>query len=148
MLTIGLHPTPCRWLRASLITLGRRLGIAAITKNRRYEAHSDKLNDQRIVDAAAVLAPCTLPQQAYGPNPIVWASGVKPPVWVWITWRDGPATKIPAVAAGHNDRVVIVEWEAPGGLRSVVVWRNAVTHRATGPQQSRQAGGPPPASKS
>lgn len=138
----------CRWSRVSLITLGRRLGIAAITKNRRYEAHYDKLNDQRILDAAAGPAPCTLPQQAYGPNPIAWASGTKPPVWAWITWRDGPATKIPAVAAGHNDRVVIVEWEATGGLRSVVVWRNAVTQRATVPQRSGPAGGPSSASKS
>ena len=38
-----------------------------------------------------------------------------------------PATRIPAVAAGWNERVVVVEWEAPGGRRSVVVWRNAVT---------------------
>ena len=116
------------------------MGITAITKNRRYEAHYDKLNDQRILDAAAGVAPCTLPQQAYGPNPIVWASGSKPPVWAWIIWKEGPATRIPAVAAGHNDRVVIVEWEAIGGLRSVVVWRNAVTHRATDVRQSRQAG--------
>jgi len=58
--------------------------------------------------------------------------GRAPDVWAWIIWRDAPATKIPAVAAGWNDRVVIVEWEAPGGRRSVVVWRNAVTRRPPG----------------
>jgi hypothetical protein len=100
-----------------------------VTKNRRYEATYDALNDQRILQASAQLAPCTLPQQAYGPEPVQWAKGRKPEVWVWITWRDAPATRIPAVAAGWNDRVVVVEWEAVGGRRSVVVWRNAVTQR-------------------
>lgn len=32
--------------------------------------------------------------------------------WAWTTWRDAPATKIPAVAAGWNDRVFVVAWEA------------------------------------
>jgi len=40
---------------------------------------------------------------------------------------------IPAVAAGWNDRIVIVEWEAPGGRRSNVVWRNAVMRRQASP---------------
>lgn len=102
---------------------------ATVTKNRRYEAHYDALNDQRIEQAAEQLAPCTLPHQAFGPQPIEWQRGRNPEVWAWITWRDGPATKIPAVAAGWNDRVVVVEWEALGGRRSVVVWRNAVTRR-------------------
>ncbi|SFS07627.1 hypothetical protein SAMN04487846_2262 [Microbacterium sp. cf046] len=101
-----------------------------MTKNRRDEAHFDALNDQRILQATAQLAPCTLPLQAYGPEPITWAKGRPPEVWVWITWGDAPASKIPAVAAGWNDRVVIVEWEAQGGRRSVVVWRNAVTVRS------------------
>lgn len=101
----------------------------SVTKNVRYEAHFDALNDRRIAQASAVAAPCTLPMQAYGPEPIEWASQPHPPVWAWITWRDGPATRIPAVAAGWNDRVVIVEWEAAGGRQSVVVWRNAVTQR-------------------
>lgn len=100
-----------------------------MTKNRRYESTYDALNDQRIMQAAAQLAPCTLPQQAYGPEPIQWVRGRPPEVWVWITWRDAPASKIPAVADGWNDRVVVVGWEAPGGRRSVVVWRNAVTRR-------------------
>lgn len=75
--------------------------------------------------------PCTLPMQAYGKQPIEWVKSPHPAVWAWITWREGPATRIPAFVAGHNDRVVIVEWEAPGGRRSVVVWRNAVSHRVS-----------------
>lgn len=87
-----------------------------MTKNKRYEAHYDELNDQRILQATANLAPCTLPQPAYGPEPIEWAPPrQQPPVWAWIIWSNAPATKIPAVAAGWNDRIVIVEWEAPGG---------------------------------
>jgi hypothetical protein len=101
-----------------------------VTKNRRYEAHYDHLNDQRIAQVAAQSAPTTLPQQAYGPDPIAWAPrDQQPPVWAWISWRDAPATRIPAVAAAWNDRVVIVEWEQAGGRRSVVVWRNAVNRR-------------------
>lgn len=100
-----------------------------MTKNRRFVAHYDALNDQHIEQPSRGLVPCTLPQQAYGPEPIHWEPGRPPEVWAWITWQDAPATRIPAVAAGWNDRVVIVEWEAAGGRRSVVVWRNAVTRR-------------------
>lgn len=104
-----------------------------LTKNRRYEAHYDQLNDDRMLQAAAQQAPTTLPMQAYGPEPVVWAPrDQQPPVWAWITWRDAPATRIPCAAAGWNDRVVVVEWEAPGGRRSVVVWRSAVTRRTRG----------------
>lgn len=74
-------------------------------------------------------APCTLPMQAYGPQPIEWHRAQPPEVWSWVSWRDGPATRIPAVATGWNDRVVIVEWEAAGGKQSVVVWRSAVAWR-------------------
>lgn len=103
-----------------------------MTKNKRYEAHYDELNDQRILQAAAEQRPTTLPQQAYGPEPVRWAPrDQQPDVYVWVTWRDAPATRIPAVASGWNDRVVVVEWEGPGGRRSVVVWRNAVTRRDT-----------------
>jgi hypothetical protein len=70
----------------------------AITKNKRYEHFFDGLNDQRILQATAQLAPCTLPQQAYGSEPIQWQRGRAPEVWAWISWRDAPATKIPAVA--------------------------------------------------
>jgi hypothetical protein len=97
--------------------------------NTRHEAHFDRLNDRRIDQATAQLAPTTLPQQAYGPEPIEWQRTRQPEVWAWISWRDGPATRIPAVAEGWNDRVVVVGWEAPRGRRSVVVWRNAVTRR-------------------
>lgn len=100
-----------------------------MTKNRRYEAHYDALNDQRILQTATRLTPCTLPQQAYGPQPLEWAKGPKPEVWAWITWQEAPASRIAAVATGWNDRVVVVEWEAVGGRRSCVVWRNAVARR-------------------
>ena len=100
-----------------------------MTKTRRYEAHYDSLTGQRIVESATQDAPCTLPASSYGPNPLEWARGPRAEVWAWIIWRDAPATKIPAVAAGWNDRVVVVKWEAPGGRRSVVVWRNAVSRR-------------------
>lgn len=100
-----------------------------LTKNRRYEAHYDSLNDARIMESANVRAATTLPQQAFGPQPFEWAHRGEP-VWAWISWAEGPATRIPATATGWNDRVVCVEWEAHGGRRSVIVWRNAVTRRS------------------
>lgn len=101
-----------------------------MTKNRRYEAHYDNLNDQAMIRAAERDEPITIGKDAFGPQPIEWAPrAAQPEVLAWISWRNGPATRIRAVAAGWNDRVVIVEWEAPGGRRSVVVWRNAVTRR-------------------
>lgn len=103
-----------------------------MTKNRRYEAHFDALNDARIAEAAARgREPGTLPMQAYGPRALHWPQrGGQRPVWAWINWREGPATRIPATAVGWNDRVVIVEWwDDTGGQRSVAVWRTAVTHR-------------------
>lgn len=77
----------------------------------------------------------TLPQPAYGPQRIEWAPGAYPPVWAWVQWDRGPATRIPARAKGWNDRVVIVEWDGPGGFRDTVVWRQAVTvrHAETAP---------------
>ena len=121
-------------------SLGRRKDTRpTLTKNRRYEAHYDTLNDQRIAQACAQLTPTTLPQQAYGPEPVRWAPrDQQPEVWAWITWREVPATRISAVAAAWNDRVVVVEWEAPGGRRSVVVWRGAVTRRGS-PRRGRNA---------
>jgi hypothetical protein len=110
-----------------------------VTKNRRYEAHYDELNDRKILQATAEMTPTTLPLQAYGPEPVVWAPrDAQPAVWAWISWTRAPASKIPAVAAGWNDRVVAVEWEAPGGRRSVVVWRNAVTRRLCRPDGEAQ----------
>lgn len=35
---------------------------ATMTKNRRYEAHYDTLNDARIREATQARQPCTLPQ--------------------------------------------------------------------------------------
>lgn len=98
-----------------------------MTKNRRYEDRYDELNDQRRASAAP--SPCTLPQRAYGPQPIEWCRGPKPPVWAWFTWPDRPATREACFASGWNDRVVVVEWDGEGGMRSTVVWRNAVTLR-------------------
>lgn len=119
---------------AGFRSLRESSGGPAITKNHRYESSFDALNDQRIAEAVRRGdRTCTLPQQAYGSQPIEWAPrSSKPEVWVWISWRDAPASRIPAVAAGWNDRVVIVEWEAAGGRKSVVVWRGAVSHRKDG----------------
>lgn len=105
---------------------GRRLGNPALTKNRRYEAYYDALNDARI--AAAPLPPCSLPRQAYGPQEIVWAREPVP-VWAWIIWPDRPAEKLPCTATGWNDRVVFVQWYSQRGQVQATVWRNAVTHR-------------------
>jgi len=66
--------------------------------------------------------------QAFGPHPIEWVNGSPPSVWASVHWDRGPAMRIPARAKGWNDRVVIVEWDGPGG-RDTVVWRQAVTRR-------------------
>lgn len=102
-----------------------------VTKNKRYEAHYDAMNDGRIAEATQTTAnPVTLPMQAYGQAPIEWSPhGRELPVWAWVQWPDRPAQRIECLARGWNDRVVIIEWEAAGGRRSVVVWRNAVTRR-------------------
>lgn len=97
-----------------------------MTKNRRSEAHYDALNDQRRVDSTD--RPATLLDQAYGPNSIEWPER-RPTVWAWIQWAERPAERLPAVAKGWNDRVVIVEWYGPTGARETVVWRNAVSRR-------------------
>lgn len=110
-----------------------------MTKNRRYEAHFDALNDARIAGASP--APCTLPTPAYGPQPIEWADRNRPPVWAWITWPHQRAERVPAYATGWNDRVVVVEWETPTGTRNTIVWRNAVTRRAVPPRERRNAPG-------
>jgi hypothetical protein len=101
-----------------------------LTKNRRYEAQYDALNDRKIAEAPS--RPTTLPTAAYGPNAIQWLpiGSPKPAVWAWVSWRDRPAERIPAFAKGWNDRVVIIEWDGPGGTQDTVVWRNAVTRRS------------------
>lgn len=101
-----------------------------MTHNKRFEAHFDQLNDARIEQPRE--RPCTLPLQAYGPQPIVWTKpGARPSFWAWITWADRPAERIAVVATGWNDRVV-VEWNGPTGTLNTVVWRNAVTLRREG----------------
>lgn len=112
--------------------------------SKRYAAHYDELAAQRIAESMSENQPTTLGQNAYGPQPITWERGRKPPVWAWISWRDGPATRIPCYVQGYNDRVVIVEFEAKGGLRSVVVWRNAVTRRSPGQAKGGEASASPP----
>lgn len=96
--------------------------------NKRYAEHYDRMYAEKLETMPA--SPCTLPQQAYGPNPIEWAGRQRPSVWAWISWPDRPAERTPAVATGWNDRVVIVEWMTDRGTRNVVVWRNAVTRRS------------------
>lgn len=95
--------------------------------SKRYSEYYDRIAAEKLANSPQ--SPCTLPQQAYGPNPIEWAKK-RPSVWVWITWPEGPATRIAAFAKGWNDRVVIVEWYSERGQRDTVVWRNAVTRRA------------------
>lgn len=81
-----------------------------------------------IARAVSSAAPVTLPQQAYGPDPIVWFDSPRP-VWAWVSWKDRPAERLPCLAAGANDRVVILDVHTNGGAWSPVVWRNAVTVR-------------------
>lgn len=101
-----------------------------MTKNRRYEAYYDALNDQRIAEASP--RPLTLPASAYGPNELEWVpiGQSAPPVWAWVSWPDRRAERIAAFAKGWNDRVVVVAWDGPGGAIDTVVWRNAVTRRS------------------
>lgn len=101
-----------------------------MTRNARYEAHYDRLNDQRIAQAAARPNPVTLPPTAWGPNKVQWQKNPVP-VWAWLQWSEGPAEKVACVAHGWNDRVVVVSWEASAIGRTVIVWRQAVTHRQT-----------------
>lgn len=98
-----------------------------MTTNRRYEARYAAQHAKSLLEASP--PPCTLPQQAYGPQHLVWAKS-RLPVWAWISWPDRPAERIAAFARGWNDRVVNVSWYGPRGEVDCVVWRNAVTHRS------------------
>jgi hypothetical protein len=101
-----------------------------MTHNKRYEAHYDALADARL--ATAPPPPCTLPPDAWGPQPIEWAKvGARAPVWAWISWPDRAAERTAAWATGWNNLVVIIDFDTPRGTRNVVVWRNAVSHRAS-----------------
>jgi len=103
---------------------------ATLTKNRRYEAHYDRLNDERIAQAADRLAPVTLPPAAWGPQDVTWVD--RPvPVWAWLQYATGPAERVECLAHGWNDRVVVVSWESGALGRTVIVWRQSVTHRET-----------------
>lgn len=91
---------------------------------------STKVTDEKLERTLARESPCTLPAQAYGPQPIEWFDPPRP-VWVWVQWRDRPATREPGVAKGANDRVVIVAVDTGGDHWEPVVWRNAVSVRTT-----------------
>lgn len=99
--------------------------------SRRYEEYYSRRSAEKL--ATIPDPPCTLPLQAYGPNPIEWVpqGQTRPSVWAWITWSHDVAERVPAFATGWNDRVVIVEWDTARGTRNVVVWRNAVTRRTS-----------------
>lgn len=91
---------------------------------------STKVSGEKLQRTLDKVAPCTIPQQAFGPDPIVWFDPPRP-VWVWVPWRDRPSTREPGVARGANDRVVSVGIDVDGDHWEPVVWRNAVTVRNT-----------------
>lgn len=92
---------------------------------------STKVTDEKLSVTLRRMPPCTLPLQAYGPEEIKWAGPqARRSVWAWITWPNGAATKVEAVAHGWNDRVVVVQWGSEAGDVQCVVWRNAVTSRS------------------
>jgi hypothetical protein len=94
--------------------------------NRRY---AEKLHVDSIARMLQRLpGPLELPVQAYGPNPIEWHHG-RIPVWVWCSFPDRPAERLPGYVKGQNDRIVVVWVDGPGGGWERAVWRNAVTHR-------------------
>ncbi len=74
------------------------------------------------------VAPCTLPQAAYGSQPIECHRDLQP-VRAWISCPHKAAVRVEGAARGSNDRVVMVEWYGDRGTLATVVWRNAVTRR-------------------
>ncbi|SDQ87478.1 hypothetical protein [Microbacterium sp. cf332] len=46
------------------------------------------------------IPPCTIPMQAYGPQPLTWAEQ-RPTVWAWVSWPHKPAERIAAVAVRY-----------------------------------------------
>lgn len=79
----------------------------------------------------ASVPPATLPQQAFGRQPIEWLEH-KQAVWAWVQWPNRAAERVEAWALGANDRVVILEVPCNGGHWQPVVWRNAVSLRRLG----------------
>ncbi|MBQ9917341.1 MAG: hypothetical protein IJO71_09095 [Microbacterium sp.] len=92
---------------------------------------STKVTDEKLERTLARESPCTLPIQAFGRQPIEWFKEARP-VWAWVQWRDRPAERIPAVARGANNLVVMLAFDVAGDHWEPVVWRNAVTIRAAG----------------
>lgn len=113
-----------------MLSAGGRIP-ATLTKNRRYEAHYDRLNDQRIEQAAERPGAVTLPPSAWEPLELEWPKHPLP-VWAWVQWRTGPAERMSCMAHAWNERVVLVSWEPSAIARTVFVWRQAVTHRRRG----------------
>ncbi|WP_203135346.1 hypothetical protein [Microbacterium sp. JZ31] len=90
---------------------------------------SAKVSEQMLDVVMAAIAPCTLPQAAYGPQSIEWHRDPQP-VWAWISWPHKAAERVEGVARGSNDRVVMIEWYGDRGTLNTVVWRSAVRRRA------------------
>lgn len=93
---------------------------------------SVKVTDEKLELVLANMAPCTLPQQAYGSGALHWERPGQP-VWAWVTWPHRAAERVSAFAIGWNDRVVMVRWDTARGEVQTVVWRNAVTSRKPAP---------------
>jgi hypothetical protein len=90
---------------------------------------STLVTDAKLQFVLENMAPCTLPAEAYGPQPIQWTSN-RAAVWAWISWPHRAAERLPAWVMGANDRVVVVAWDTDRGERNTVVWRSAVTRRS------------------
>ncbi|MER7798254.1 hypothetical protein [Microbacterium sp. NPDC096154] len=91
---------------------------------------STLVTDEKLDLMLGGIAPCTLPPDAWGPQPIEWQQK-HPSVRAWISWPHRVAERVEAFAAGWNDRVVVVRWHTERGMRETVVWRNAVTRAGT-----------------
>jgi hypothetical protein len=74
---------------------------------------STKVTDGKLDQTLERQSPVTLPQPAYGAQPIEWFKDRRP-VWVWVQWRDRPAQRLPGWAVGANDRVVMIAVDIGG----------------------------------
>ncbi|MGC5224494.1 hypothetical protein ACPW96_18165 [Micromonospora sp. DT81.3] len=86
------------------------------------------VTDEKLPVVLDNVAPCTLPKDAYDPEPLQWLN-TRAAVWAWISWPHKAAERLPAWVTGMNDRVCIVAWDTDRGERNTIVWRNAVTRR-------------------